>query len=207
LSGKILYKTVPQEQADTLLEILNIASQHPSKCHCCVGKMKRNAWGASFYSVWQRISTSLQGERQRTPSTGNQPPKSAVYTPSPTNTSGVSASASSSTLQGVSTANLTPAAGGSSNNSPQVQGSSSIDLRTTAQAVPLRILFGIQGMRKTLEIEQIEISSQVNDPMFFSELKTRYKKHRWFLKRWLSPFLFRHCNFVKVSILKGSLKT
>jgi hypothetical protein len=86
-------------------------------------------------------------------------------------------------------------------NTTDTQGHVSVAPSPTVQITPMRIIFGIQGVRRSLEIEQIEISSQMNDQSFFSELKTRYKKHRAYFQRFLSPFRFRHCNFVKVGLL------
>jgi len=65
---------------------------------------------------------------------------------------------------------------------------------------PVRVLFGIQGRRWSLELEQILLGGLSNDPTFFRELKERYKRHRGLLKRVLSPYRFRFCRFVKVSL-------
>jgi hypothetical protein len=163
-----------------------------------VPKIQRKAWAAILDSAWRAVSALLQGGRQRNPSAGTKPSKSAIaYTPPPRGVSKASASASSSVPQGMTNPN--PANSGSSNNSPQVHGNSISGPSNTAQIPPTQILFGIQGMRRSLEVEQIEISSQTNDQILFSELKARHKKHRWLFKRWLSPFRFRYCNFVKVS--------
>jgi len=61
-----------------------------------------------------------------------------------------------------------------------------------------RILFAVQGSRWSLDLEQIHVSNVPNDPVFFRELKTLYKKHRSWIKRAMSPFRFRFCKFVKV---------
>ncbi|KAI4670363.1 uncharacterized protein J4E79_000644 [Alternaria viburni] len=47
-------------------------------------------------------------------------------------------------------------------------------------------------------MEQISVTAVLNDPAFFRELKTRYKKHRSWIKRLISPFRFRFCRFVKL---------
>ncbi|KAH4262248.1 hypothetical protein HBI70_010630 [Parastagonospora nodorum] len=60
-----------------------------------------------------------------------------------------------------------------------------------------RILFGIQGSKWSLDLEQIQISSLIEDSEFFRELKIRHKRHRSWAKRTLSPFRFRFCRFVK----------
>ncbi|KAI4929398.1 uncharacterized protein J4E92_005062 [Alternaria infectoria] len=68
----------------------------------------------------------------------------------------------------------------------------------TIPNLSLRVLFGIQGSRWSLEVEQINITAALNDPAFFRELKARYKKHRHWIKRFISPFRFRFCRFVKL---------
>lgn len=160
-------------------------------------KKQRKAWAGILNSAWRTVSASLQGGKQRNPSAGMKPSKSAVaYTPSPWGVS--KASASSSAPQGAT--NPSPANNVSNNNFPQVHGNSTRGPSNVVQMPPMQILFGIQGMRRSLEVEQIEICSQMNDQIFFSELKARHQKHRWLFKRWFSPFRFRYCNFVKVGI-------
>ncbi|KAH7080625.1 hypothetical protein BKA63DRAFT_563300 [Paraphoma chrysanthemicola] len=81
--------------------------------------------------------------------------------------------------------------------------SSQVHSQATSSSLPRtslesrRILFGIQGSRWSLDLEQIPVTSLLNDPTFFHELKKLYKKHRSLLKRVVSPFRFRHCRFVK----------
>lgn len=60
------------------------------------------------------------------------------------------------------------------------------------------IVFGIQNRRGYHKIEIIEIHKNVFDPQFFQELKTRFRKHRGWLRRLLSPYKFRYCRFVMV---------
>lgn len=96
------------------------------------------------------------------------------------------------------------------NSSAQLPSSRTGPTQTTQQASscasvyvpqsPVRILFGVQGRRWSLELEQIIIAGLSNDPTFFRELKARYKRHRGFIKLLLSPYRFRFCRFVKVSL-------
>ncbi|KAH7096085.1 hypothetical protein FB567DRAFT_48711 [Paraphoma chrysanthemicola] len=72
-----------------------------------------------------------------------------------------------------------------------------IDMLPSKNQGSHRVLFGVQGPRWSLDLEQIPVTSLLNDPTFFRELKKRYKKHRSVLKRIASPFRFRYCRFVK----------
>ncbi|KAI4629850.1 uncharacterized protein J4E87_003037 [Alternaria ethzedia] len=84
------------------------------------------------------------------------------------------------------------------NSAPQVSGQPTTDPSTAVPTPSSRVLFGVQGSRWSLEIEQIDITAALNDPAFFRELKIRYKKHRNWIKRLISPFRFRFCRFVKL---------
>jgi hypothetical protein len=90
------------------------------------------------------------------------------------------------------------ASGSTGNGSPQVQGQVTSASSSNDASEAQRILFGVQGSRWSLDLEQIHMSSIDNDPAFFRELKIRYRKHRGLLKRIASPFRFRFCKFVKV---------
>ncbi|KAI4703158.1 hypothetical protein J4E81_002035 [Alternaria sp. BMP 2799] len=84
-----------------------------------------------------------------------------------------------------------------SNSTPQIAGQPATNPSIVVPDPSLRVLFGVQGSRWSLEVEQIS-TALLNDPAFFRELKTRYKKHRHWIKRLISPFRFRFCRFVKL---------
>lgn len=189
-----------QDQADALREILKIAGDHPSKCYCCMEKPQK-ALGVTFGSILRLVFSLLESNRQRSAVSERPSSRAAVaYTPAPKITPGASSSTTPLTSGGASAYGV--ALNNGTKKTTQTQGCSSMVPSSTTPIAPTRIIFGIQGVRKSLEIEQIEVSSQMNDQIFFSELKTRYKKHRSFFRRFLSPFRFRHCNFVKVGLLK-----
>lgn len=140
---------------------------------------------------WEALSSSLAG--QNSPSTAQQ-----RYTPT-----AATASPSSISVRD-STQTIPPISSGSNSDSfTQAHGGGSSTMSTAPQGAPLWVVFGIKNMHEFDEIENIEISSLLNDPSFFKELKTRYNKHRWLFQRWVSPFRFRHCNFVQVSIISN----
>jgi hypothetical protein len=62
------------------------------------------------------------------------------------------------------------------------------------------IVFGIRDPYEYDHIENIEASSLMDDPLFFTELKKRFAKRCWFFQRWISPYRFRYCRFVQVTI-------
>ncbi|KAF4631646.1 hypothetical protein G7Y89_g6486 [Cudoniella acicularis] len=59
------------------------------------------------------------------------------------------------------------------------------------------VLFGVQGGRRTLELAQINISTNTDDCIFFKDLRATYRKHRGFWRYWLSIWQMRYCDFVK----------
>ena len=194
-----------QDEADALREILRIAGDHPSKCHCCVANPQK-ALGVTFGSILRPVFSLLESNRQRSAVSGGTSSRAATaYTPAPNSTSGASSFTKSPTPGGASASGAALNNNGTKNTT-QTQGCSSMVPSPTIQIAPTRIIFGIQGVRRSLEIEQIEISGLMNDQIFFSELKTRYKKHCSFFRRFFSPFRFRHCNFVKVGPPKLSFK-
>ena len=141
---------------------------------------------------WEALSSSLAG--QNLPSTAQQ-----RYTPS------TAATASPSSISAHGSTQITPpiSSGSNSGSSTQAHGGGSNTMSTAPQETSLWVVFGIKNMHEFNEIENIEISSLLNDPSFFKELKTRYNNHRWLFQRWFSPFRFRHCNFVQVSIISN----
>jgi hypothetical protein len=121
-----------------------------------------------------------------------------LYTPA----NAATARASSSLAQDSTQARPAMPPGSNSNSVTRAQGGGSSTIPTVPQRDhPLWVVFGIKDMHEFDEIENIEVTSVLNDSSFFKELKTRYNKHRWFFQRWFSPFRFRHCNFVQASII------
>jgi hypothetical protein len=60
------------------------------------------------------------------------------------------------------------------------------------------ILFGVQGSRRSIELEHIEIDDYINDSHFYSSLRKHYRQHRGRLKLWLSIWRLGFCDGVKV---------
>ena len=64
-----------------------------------------------------------------------------------------------------------------------------------------RVLFGVKGSRRTLELAQIDTLKHDEDEAFFAQLKRDYKEHRGFWRYWFSIWRFNHCTFVKARFL------
>jgi hypothetical protein len=117
-----------------------------------------------------------------------------------------------SSTQGSIASDYQPASGGKphplSNNNSNIPANLQIQQSPVDPMTPAkdsnRILLAVQGPRWSLEVEQIHVTGSLNDPVFFRELRKRYKKHRSWMKRLLSPFRFRFCRFVKVRTLPHS---
>lgn len=188
---------IPHDQADALREIMKRTGEHPPKCLCCVGA-SRKASGVTIGSTSRRAFNLLWNNKYKSAASGGASSKAArTYTP-------VASSSSTTPTPGGTDSNSGVIDNAGNINIPQTQAYHATSGSTTPPTASKRVIFGVQGVRRSLEIEQLSIMDDTNDQMFFSQLKTQYKKHRSYFGRFLSPFRFRHCNFVKVGLLKPS---
>lgn len=67
--------------------------------------------------------------------------------------------------------------------------------------IPSWALLNIKDQIYHDEIENIDMSSTLmNDTTFFAELRRLDDKYRWPVLKWLSPWIFTHCKFVRVCL-------
>jgi hypothetical protein len=178
-----------------------LLSIHPKQCSCCHIETHR----APFCAPWKRAFVDIFSFWSRkvaagSPYTAAKSRASQRYTPA------------SSSIPGSIASDYQPASGGKPH--PLSKNNSNIPANLQIQQLPVdpmtstddskRILFAVQGPRWSLEVEQIHVTGLLNDPIFFRELRKRYKKHRSWPKRLMSPFRFRFCRFVKVRTLPHS---
>jgi hypothetical protein len=57
----------------------------------------------------------------------------------------------------------------------------------------LFVFFCVKGSRRTLELAQINVGQQVDDKVFFEEIRNQYRKKRGFLRYWLSIWQLKDC--------------
>jgi hypothetical protein len=177
-----------------------VTPQHPKYCHCCYKNGQRMTWSnvckqilSKFPNLWSNQNTSI-------PSSTSKPSSASErYTPA----GSTQAMPSSSATPAPNSAGPGTPSGSAGTGSPQVQGQIPSASSRNGASEAQRILFGVQGSRWSLDLEQIHMSSIDNDPAFFWELKIRYRKHRGLFKRIASPFRFRFCKFVKVCALSS----
>ena len=143
---------------------------------------------------WHLPVTWIKANSGSAASSSTSSTASQRYTPATSST--ISTPVTSSPVAGRT--GTSPSAINSSNFAPRITGQPTNVPPTAVPDPSLRVLFGVQGSRWSLEIEQIGVTALLNDPAFFRELKTRYKKHRSWIKRLVSPFRFRFCRFVKL---------
>lgn len=62
-----------------------------------------------------------------------------------------------------------------------------------------RVIFGVEGRRLTLEVDEIKVLPSHRDHDLIQELKQRHRTLRGRLRYWFSMWQIQHCNFVKVS--------
>ena len=60
------------------------------------------------------------------------------------------------------------------------------------------VFFGVQGLRRTLELAQIDTSQHSEGGLFFASMKREYRALRGRLRYWLSIWRLSHRDFVKV---------
>jgi hypothetical protein len=170
-----------------------------------VKRQNRYEKSVSRTGFWETLHRYLTTDpfasiRTRTPSTAasssNQSQAARQYTPAGSS----SAAASSSTNYSSMSKNTQSGSPNSSIGGPtEIKSQFSSNASHYIPTSPVRILFGVQGRRWSLELEQIILSGLSNDPTLFRELKARYRRHRGLIKLLLSPYRFRFCRFVKVS--------
>lgn len=169
---------------------------HPPSCFCCENQIQPMTWSVFLNHIRDHMSDLLHKRAFSTLASGSDLPRSSECSSS---TGSYSSSSSTPNSQSTNQTVSTTATLGSSNCLPQIQKQESSAATDCIAMVPSWILFGVQGSRWCLELEHIKISNFINDPMFFRELRLRYKRHRSWIKMILSPFRFRFCRFVKVS--------
>jgi len=181
--------------------------QHPKQCFCChiersgessdtnppqsanrISGPQLSQWRWNLPVTWIKATISSAARSFKSSTASKR------YTP--TTSSTTSTPVTSSPAAG--NTSTSPSAMNSSNSTPQVSSSPTTAPPTAVPDPSLRVLFGVQGSRWSLEVEQISVTAALNDPAFFRELRTRYKRHRSWMKRLISPFRFRFCRFVKL---------
>ncbi|KAH8727556.1 hypothetical protein GQ44DRAFT_703430 [Phaeosphaeriaceae sp. PMI808] len=190
--GVQLYECISSVQADTIQALIPLLPQHPEFCCCCHTKKHQSNLLKTREGIFRFISSYFSKQKSNAPSNnGGQSKAGKRYTP----TSFTVVTSSSCGTQSVS---LEGSNGSDdANTSPSMQ-TQVPNVPENLSSDPLkRMLFAIQGSRWSLDLEQISVSTQLNDPAFFRELNTRYKKHRNWIKRMVSPFRFRFCKFVR----------
>ncbi|KAF2130731.1 hypothetical protein P153DRAFT_336557 [Dothidotthia symphoricarpi CBS 119687] len=192
--GQTLFETISAEEAKIVQDVLETTPNHPAECYCCEDHEHQITWTAIFDCMNTYLSGLLQNRLPTTSSSGSKQSKAMQrYTPPGSS----SASSSTQISQNLSQIPSNTTSGNGSTKSVQVQGNSTNSTIAPPPPVSNWVLFGVQGSRWSLELEHIGISNLINDPTFFSELKSRYKRHRGWTRFLLSPFRFRFCRFVK----------
>jgi hypothetical protein len=187
--------------------ILDQGSFHPQRCYCCTAPAATASEDLDISPV-DLIMLALTWIIDKLPT--SQPPVVAPasaaqqrYTPS-----SLTANASTITTgaQSVPSNNLVAHSSTSNNNNSvqQAQSSGPVPMPTVHNA-SMWVIFGIKDAADYSEIENIQTPHLImNDEKFFTELRRLDHKYRWTSFRWLSPWIFDHCKFVRVCILSQS---
>ena len=181
----------------------NLARKYPHACrNFFVAKKKSSDILCALFKTLEDLVIEI-GRRLRQ--------FSAPLTTSAANNTGLNSSGS---VQSAS--QQTPIRLGDRNGNQQPSGSSAVQENADKDRTPPNIdnsvgvsvsgaekffiLFGVQGPRRTLELDQIDCESCSSDQKFFRELRQRYPKLRGYLRWIFSVWRFRTCDFVKVRI-------
>jgi hypothetical protein len=182
-----LFQTISSVEVENIQVIMPLFPCHPHFCYCShtVGEqteLSKTVWnsGAKHYAD---TMSSISGHSKA----------SERYTPAGSNIG----TSSQSSVQNTSATQSHKVLGDDNEASAQPQNPTNAN-PSTPHMESQRILFAIQGSKWSLGLEQIPISSSLDDPTFFRDLKVRHKQHRNWIKRIMSPFRFRFCRFVKV---------
>ena len=167
--GRRLQLEISEESARLFKEFLDLMEDHPPRCYCCAQTSSHSNSNAS--TAAQKYVPSSVGAISSRDAAGN-----------------VQAHMSTS-----STAN----APGASHDGPQTYQISTSMQSSALKA--LQVLFAVQGLRWSLELESILLPDEPSDSAFFRTLRTFHRIHRPTLLHWLSPFRFKSCRCVKVS--------
>ena len=180
-AGHVCYDIIPVAGAEAVVEILRKMEDHPMTQYGqqsrgqSVGLLQRLK--AIFRS---RADSSSDGESScSTPPSSVSSSASVKYTPSQETQRNRNQSGDSTRIQ-TQDQEL---------NSPEGH-----------QKGPWWLLFGVQGRRQTLELENLFIPVKMKDLELFTLLKAVHTKHRGWMRTWISPFRFQKCRFVKFQV-------
>ena len=180
--GTRLWKEISLEEAELISHMLPNLDENPPWSHRCRMKRDTISWGARLVGII-RTTIPMSSASQR-----YTPPGSAI--------------SSSTTGRGIQSTGVGQSNMGNQDQSQQqgvvVAGQqSTAALVHPATAIQSWVLFGVQGSRRTLEINHIPINNQSNDSSFYRSLRQHYRTNRGRLKLWLSFWRLDYCEVVK----------
>jgi hypothetical protein len=195
--GQHLFKIISLEEAESIRRVLLFIGDHPHDCSCCGTMTAPTSWMAVFHRICRSVARICHWKILRFASANQESSSKAqqLYTPASVMTTIASSVHTHSPIQG--TRSMTsPITNGP--DGMQAQGGYSSADFVPPQRKPSWVVLGVQNTPDFDEIENIEMTTLLNDTSFFQELKIRHDKHRRLFQRWFSPFRFRYCKFVRV---------
>ncbi|KAF1963801.1 hypothetical protein CC80DRAFT_13282 [Byssothecium circinans] len=186
-----LFKVISLKEAESIQRALAFIGDHPFDCSCCETMTVPATWTTTFHRICQSVARMCHRETLSFASTTQESSSKAqqLYTPA-SMTASIASSAYTHSPTKKTPPIFSPRTNGSSGT--QAQGGCPSANPVIRQRVPSWVVFGVQNTHDFDEIENIEMTSLLDDPSFFQELKTRHNKHRWLFQRWFSPFRFRY---------------
>lgn len=169
--GRRLQLEISEESARLFKEFLDLMEDHPPRCYCCAQTSSHSSTNAS--TAAQKYVPSSVGVTSSRDAAGNA--QAHMSTSPIANVPGTSHDGLQAYQIGVS-------------------------MQLSALKT-LQVLFAVQGLRWSLELESILLPDEPSDSAFFWTLRTFHRIHRPTLLHWLSPFRFKSCRCVKVSEL------
>lgn len=190
-----------KEVARLFAEVLATVDEHPTTCHCCIPRPPRSRPIDVFGAIGRFGLLDLHRYLQPRSHT-NQPSSLAAHPCTPSNAGSSTPTSPSTNVQG---AGSTTPTSQSTSQATTVPMTSVITLPSISPQKCARILFAVQSLRWSVELESITMTSVTGDSDFFWRLRFLHRAHRHVLIRWASPFRFKSCRCVKVCWNPGEL--
>ena len=182
-AGHQFYNDISVTDAGIAVDVLNEREEHPVNCYCCQAEAQTASWLRRLKMATTSVAASSSSASESGSSTAPSSVPSRASTKYRPRKGSPSKGSESGDDLGIGSQD-------------QMSDHSSEDTRTSATW----LLFGVQGWRETVELEDLFIHEEMKDLELFSLLKTVHAKHRGWAKTWTSPFRFQTCRFVKFQV-------
>ena len=179
--GARLWKEISLEEAELINQMLPNLDKIPPWLHRCKVKKDTMSWMAWLASMIRKTMPVSSASQRYTP------PSSAISSPT-------TGQASQSATIGQSNADQDQSQHQRAVIASQQSTAALVHPATTIQSW---VLFGVQGSRRTLEVNHIPVNNHSNDTSLYCSLRQHYRANRGRLRLWFSFWRLDYCEVVK----------